>query len=125
MKGRTENFTGDVWLDVVAKGEEPSRLRANVVRFAPGARSAWHSHPAGQTLFITDGVGLVQARGGDVVEVRAGDIVDSPPDEWHWHGAAPEHFMTHLALWEAPSVQAEAEIDWGELVTDSEYNPDG
>lgn len=125
MRGRTENFTGDVWLDVVAEGEEPSRLRANVVRFAPGARSAWHSHPAGQTLFITAGVGLVQARGGDVVEVRAGDIVESPPDEWHWHGAAPEHFMTHLALWEAPSVQAEAEIDWGEHVTDSEYNPEG
>lgn len=121
QKGPEENFTGQVWFDTVAMGEAPSRLRVNKVRFAPGARSAWHSHAVGQTLHVTEGVGRVQSRGGDVVELRPGDTVHTPPGEWHWHGAAPEHFMVHLAMWEAPTSDSEPELLWGDHVTDKEY----
>ena len=115
-------FTGDVWFDVIAQGEEPSRMRANTVRFAPCARTAWHSHAVGQTLYVTEGVGLVQARGGEVIEMRPGDVVHTPPGEWHWHGAAPDNFMTHIALWEAPAPDSGVdESTWGEHVTDEEY----
>ena len=97
-------FTGDVWFDVIAAPQpEPSRMRVNAVHFAPCARTAWHSHAVGQTLHVTEGVGLVQARGGEVVVMRPGDTIYTPPGEWHWHGAAPDHFMTHLAMWEAPA----------------------
>jgi quercetin dioxygenase-like cupin family protein len=118
-KGGPDRFTGDVWLDVIAAGEEPSRVRVSIVRFAPGARNAWHAHAVGQTLHVLEGVGRVQSRGGEVVEIRAGDIVETPPGEWHWHGAAPDHFMTHLAIWEAPPDGPESE--WAELVGDAEY----
>jgi quercetin dioxygenase-like cupin family protein len=101
-KGGADVFTGDVWIDVIARGEPPSRVRVNVVRFAPGARNAWHAHAVGQTLHVTEGVGRVQARGGDVLEIRAGDTIRTAPGEWHWHGAAPDRFMSHLAIWEAP-----------------------
>lgn len=121
QKGSAKLFTGEVWFDILAEGEEPSRLRVNKVRFAPGARSAWHSHAVGQTLHVIEGVGRVQSRGGDIVELRPGDTVHTPPGEWHWHGAAPAHFMAHLAMWEAPSSDAEPEIEWGDHVTDSEY----
>ena len=70
------------------------------MRFAPCARTAWHCHAVGQTLHVTDGIGLVQSRGGKVIEIRPSDTIYTPPGEWHWHGAAPEHFMTHLAMWE-------------------------
>jgi len=118
-KAPAERFTGDAWIDVIARGEEPSRIRVNVVRFAPGARNAWHSHAVGQTLHVTEGIGRIQARGGDVVEVRPGDTVHTPPGEWHWHGAAPDHFMTHIAMWESSGDGPETE--WGDLVTDEEY----
>ncbi len=118
-KGPGELFTGDVWFDVIAKGSEPSRMRVNLVRFAPGARSAWHCHAVGQTLHITDGVGLVQARGGDVIEIRPGDTIYTPPGQWHWHGATADDFMCHLAMWEAPAEGAESE--WGDQVSDDEY----
>ncbi len=118
-KGAPDRFTGDVWFDVIARGEGSSRIRVNVVRFAPGARNAWHAHAVGQTLHVTEGVGRVQARGGEVLEVRAGDTVVTAPGEWHWHGAAPDRFMTHLAIWEALFDGAESE--WGEQVTDGEY----
>jgi quercetin dioxygenase-like cupin family protein len=97
-KGPAEWFTGDVWIDGIVRGEEPSRVRVSAVRFTPSARTAWHSHAVGQTLYVTEGRGLVQSRGGDVAEIRAGDIVYTPADEWHWHGAAPDHFMTHLSM---------------------------
>ncbi len=97
----------------------PRRVRVNVVRFAPGARNGWHAHAVGQTLHVTEGVGRVQARGGEVLEIRAGDTIQTPPGEWHWHGAAPDHFMTHLAIWEAPADGPESE--WGPQVTDAEY----
>jgi quercetin dioxygenase-like cupin family protein len=119
-KGPAERFTGDVWVDVIARGEGPSRIRVNAVRFTPGARNAWHRHAVGQTLHVTEGVGRVQARGGEILEIRAGDTIHTPPGEWHWHGAAPDHFMTHLAMWEAPAG-SEPEAEWGEQVTDEEY----
>jgi quercetin dioxygenase-like cupin family protein len=119
VKAPAETFTGDVWLDVIARGEEPSRVRVSVVRFAPGARNAWHAHAVGQTLHVTEGLGRVQSRSGEVIEIRPGDTIYTPPDEWHWHGAAPDHFMTHLAIWEAPAEGAESE--WGEQVTNAEY----
>ena len=121
VKNPPEQFTGDVWFDVIAAPQpDPSRMRVNAVHFAPCARTAWHSHAVGQTLHVTEGVGLVQARGGEVTEIRPGDTIYTPPGEWHWHGAAPDHFMTHLAMWEAPAEGAESE--WGDLVTDEEYN---
>lgn len=118
-RGRRDMFVGDVWIDNITQARPPSRVRVNVVRFAPGARNAWHAHAVGQTIHVTDGVGRIQARGGDVLEVRAGDTVHSPPGEWHWHGAAPDHFLTHLAIWEAPAEGEESE--WGEQVSDDEY----
>ncbi len=102
-KGPAEMFTGDVWYDVIARGQEPSRIRVNIVRFAPGARNAWHAHAVGQTLHVTEGRGLIQSRGGEVVEIRPGQTIYTPPGEWHWHGAAPDHFMSHLAMWEGPT----------------------
>jgi quercetin dioxygenase-like cupin family protein len=118
-KGSSELFTGDVWYDVIVRGEGASRVRVNVVRFAPGARNAWHAHAGGQTLHVTEGLGRVQARGGEVLEIRPGDTIVTPPGEWHWHGAAPGHFMTHLAIWEAPAEGPE--IEWGAQITDAEY----
>ena len=118
-RASAETFTGDAWYDVLVRGEAPSRIRVSVVRFAPGARNAWHAHAMGQTLHVTEGVGRVQARGGSGVEVHAGDTVMTPPGEWHWHGAAPDRFMTHLAMWEAPIEGAET--TWGDKVTDAEY----
>lgn len=121
-KGPAEWFTGDVWIDSIARGAEPSRVRVSVVHFSPSARTAWHSHALGQTLYVTEGRGLVQSRGSDITEIRPGDIVYTPADEAHWHGAAPEHFMTHLSITEAPDPEdPEPEADWGEHVTDSEY----
>ena len=119
VKAPAETFTGDAWIDVIAKGEEPSRIRVSVVRFAPGARNAWHAHSFGQTVHVTDGIGRMQARGGRIVEVHPGDTIHTPPGEWHWHGAAPDRFMTHIAMWEAP--QAGPETEWAEQVSDAEY----
>jgi len=122
-KAPAERFTGDAWLDVIVRGEAPSRIRVSVVRFAPGARNGWHSHAVGQTLHVTEGVGRTQARGGEILEVRAGDTIYTPPGEWHWHGAAPDRFMTHLAIFEAPADGDETE--WAALVTDAEYEGTG
>ena len=118
-KAGQDRFVGDAWLDVIVRGAEPSRVRVSMVRFAPGARNAWHAHAVGQTVHVTEGVGRMQARGGELLALRAGDTVYTPPGEWHWHGAAPAHFMTHLAIWEAPADGEESE--WGDQVTDAEY----
>jgi quercetin dioxygenase-like cupin family protein len=120
VKAPAETFTGDAWYDVIAKGEPPSRMRVSVVRFAPGARNAWHRHAVGQTLHVTDGRGLIQARGGEVIAIRPGNTVWTRPGEWHWHGAAANDFMTHIAMWEAPG-DGSPETEWGDLVTDEEY----
>lgn len=110
-----EWFTGDAWTDVLYRGEGESRARLNTVRFAPGARTAWHSHSLGQTLYIVEGIALIQARGGEIIEARPGDVIYTPPGEQHWHGASPDRFMTHLALWEGDDTA------WAEKVTDAEY----
>ncbi|MFI6693045.1 cupin domain-containing protein [Streptomyces sp. NPDC050433] len=120
-KGPAERFTGDVWVDMITEGVATSRLRTGVVRFAPCARTAWHRHAVGQTLHVTEGIGLVQARGGEVMVMRPGDTVHTPPGEWHWHGAAPDHFMTHLALSETTGDPGVPDVEWGEHVTDVEY----
>ena len=120
-KGTPDRFIGDVWVDRIAGGEPDSHIRVNVVRFAPGARNAWHAHAVGQTLHVTEGIGRVQAAGAEIHEIRAGDTIYTPPGEWHWHGAAPDHFMTHLAIWETP-VDGSAESEWGAHVPDQEYD---
>jgi len=112
VKGPAEWFTGDVWFDVIARSET---ARVNAVRFAPCARTAWHSHANGQTLHVTDGVGLIHSRGGEVQVIRPGDVIWTPPGEEHWHGAAPDRFMVHTAIWEGD------ETTWGDLVTEAEY----
>jgi len=119
VKAPSERFIGDAWFDVLARGEGESRIRVNLVRFAPGSRNAWHAHALGQTLHVTDGLGLVQARGGPILEIRPGDTIHTPAGEWHWHGAAPDRFMTHLAMWEAPAEGEETA--WGDQVSDAEY----
>ena len=121
-KGPAEWFTGDVWIDGIARGQEPSRVRVSAVRFTPSARTAWHSHAVGQTLYVSEGRGFVQSRGGNVVEIRPGDIIYTPADEWHWHGAAPGHFMSHLSITEAFPGDERPEAVWGQHVTDDEYN---
>ena len=120
-KGPSEWFTGEVWIDTIARGEPPSRIRVLAVRFSPGARSAWHSHVLGQTLYVTEGRGQVQARGEEVTTVGPGDVVYTPPDQWHWHGAAPDHFMSHLSMTEGVEGSERPETEWGALVTDAEY----
>lgn len=113
-KGPAETFTGDVWLDAIYVGEEPSSARVNVVRFSPGAHTAWHSHALGQTLFVIDGLGLVQKKGDEIVTLHPGDVVRAPANEEHWHGADPDHFMSHFSI-------AEGDTNWGAHVTDAEY----
>lgn len=121
-KGPAQMFTGEVHFDVIAAGEAPSRLRVNTVRFAPGAHTAWHRHANGQTLHVTDGVGYVQARGGELIEMRPGDTVHTPPGEWHWHGATPTDLMVHLAMWESLAEgQDGPETEWGEHLAEGEY----
>ena len=114
-------FTGDVYVTPIYNGQEPSRMTVALVRFTPGARSNWHSHAVGQTLHVTEGVGLVGTRDGHVVRVRAGDTVACPPDEEHWHGAAADTFMSHLAMLEnLPAGQDPT--TWLEPVTAAAYD---
>ena len=120
-KGPVGRFTGDVWLDSIANGVEPSRVRVNKVRFAPGARTAWHCHALGQTLYVVDGAGRAQTRDADIIALRPGEIVYTPPDEWHWHSAEPDHFMTHLSITEGVGDAGRPESVWATLVTDEEY----
>jgi quercetin dioxygenase-like cupin family protein len=117
--GPAEWFTGAVYIDAVAAPTEASRLSASCVRFTPGARTAWHTHPHGQTIFVLDGVGLCQRRGGPVEVIRPGDRVFFEPGEDHWHGAAATRFMTHLALVHVDEAGTTA--TWGDHVTDGEY----
>ena len=118
-KGPDAWFTGDVYIDAVAAAPAPARVQANLVHFTPGARTAWHTHPLGQTIFVTEGVGLCQRRGGPIEVIRAGDRVLFAPDEDHWHGAAPNRFMAHLALNEIDHDHVAA--NWGDKVSDEEY----
>ena len=120
-KGAAERFTGDVWVDMIPDDLEPSRFRVGLVRFSPSAHTAWHRHARGQTLYVTEGVGLVQTRGEAVMVMHEGDTVYTPSGEWHWHGSASTSFMTHLAMSETSSDPAVPDVEWGEHVTDSEY----
>ena len=116
MTGPDDWFTGDVFIDPVASNQGPSAFNLASVHFTPCAHTAWHRHGLGQTLYITEGVGYVQARGGPLITIRPGDVIVTPPGEWHWHGATPDAFMTHLAL-------SEGEVEWGDHLTDDEYPP--
>jgi quercetin dioxygenase-like cupin family protein len=117
-EGPAEYFTGAVLIDPLYEAPEPARVRAASVTFKSGARTAWHTHPLGQTLIIVSGVGLVQHDGGPIQEVGPGDVVWFPPGEKHWHGAAPDTAMTHIAIQEALDGRA---VEWLEHVNDEEY----
>src|SRR5579871_3339667 len=119
-KGPADWFTGTVRIDPLFPVHAPARAAGNAVTFEPGARTAWHTHPLGQTLIITAGAGRVQRRGGPIEEVRPGDVVRFDPGEKHWHGAGPATAMTHIAIQESLDGKA---VEWLEKVTDAEYNP--
>jgi quercetin dioxygenase-like cupin family protein len=118
--GPSEWFSGTVFIDAVAASSEGSRLSASSVHFTPGAHTAWHTHPNGQTIWVTEGVGLCQRRGGPVEVIRPGDRVFFEPGEDHWHGATPNRFMTHLAMHEVDD-EGNA-VTWGDHLTDEEYD---
>ena len=118
VKGPADWFTGTVRIDAPFKGTEPARISGAIVTFEPGARTAWHTHPLGQTLIVTAGYGRVQRKGGPIEEIRPGDIVWFPPGEKHWHGASPTTAMTHIAIAEMLDGKV---VEWLEKVTDEEY----
>jgi quercetin dioxygenase-like cupin family protein len=117
--GPQDWFTGAVFIDPIATPSEPSRVGAASVHFTPGARTAWHTHPFGQTIYVTEGVGLCQQRGGPVEIIRSGDCIHFEPGEDHWHGASPSRFMTHIAIQEADDQGSP--VTWGQHVTEAEY----
>jgi quercetin dioxygenase-like cupin family protein len=117
--GPADWFTGAVFVDLVAAPPSPSRLMAASVHFTPGARTAWHTHPNGQTIYVTEGIGRCQHEGGPIEVIRPGDRVFFEPGETHWHGAAPNRLMTHIAMQEADD--SGSPVTWGEHVTDEEY----
>jgi quercetin dioxygenase-like cupin family protein len=119
VRGPQDWFTGSVYIDQVAAPSNESRVSANNVHFTPGARTRWHTHPLGQTIWVTEGVGLAQRRGGSVEVIRPGDRVFFEPGEVHWHGAARNRFMVHLAILQVDDEGNAA--TWGEPVTDEEY----
>jgi quercetin dioxygenase-like cupin family protein len=117
--GPSEWFTGAVYIDPVAVPSSASRLSASSVHFTPGARTAWHTHPRGQTIYVLEGIGLAQRRGDPIAVIRPGDRVFFEPGEEHWHGAAPTRLMTHLAMLQVDDEGTSA--TWGDHVTDEEY----
>lgn len=116
--GPADYFTGEVRHEPLISAPEPARVAASRVTFQPGARTAWHTHPLGQTLVVIEGVGRCQKMGGPIDEIRAGDVVWIPPGEKHWHGAGPDTAMTHIAIQEKENGSA---VTWMEHVTDTEY----
>lgn len=117
-KGKADWFTGTVWQDPIVEAPDPARVRALRVAFEPGARTHWHTHPLGQALHVVAGVGRVQKDGGPVQEIKPGDTVWIEPGEKHWHGAAPETAMVHIAIQEAINGSP---VDWLEPVSDADY----
>ena len=117
-EANSDYFTGDVSMQPVITAPDPARLRGVSVTFQPGARTAWHTHPLGQTLIVTSGRGLAQVEGGPIQQFSEGDVVWFEPGEKHWHGAAPDKAMTHIALQEAQDGNA---VTWLEHVTDAQY----
>lgn len=118
IKGPADWFTGTVRIDPLFQAEPPGQAAGAAVTFEPGARTAWHTHPAGQTLIVTAGLGRVQRAGGPIEEIRSGDVVWFPAGEKHWHGAAPEVAMTHIAIQEAVAGEV---VTWLEPVSDADY----
>lgn len=118
QKGSAEYFTGAVRIDSRFQGKAPARVGGGIVTFEPGARTAWHTHPLGQTLIVTAGCGWVQVEGGPKEEIRPGDVVWFPPGEKHWHGATATTAMSHIAIAEALGGKT---VDWMEQVTDEQY----
>src|SRR2546423_9443047 len=114
VKGPADWFSGDVWIDGIAEPQGASQLNVAAVHFTPGARTAWHAHEGGQTLYVTEGRGVVQSRGEESVEIRPGDVLHTPDGQEHWHGAARDHFMTHISITQGPAT-------WGDHVTDADY----
>ena len=121
-QGPADWFTGTVYMDAVAEPAGSSRVSASNVHFMPGARTAWHTHPHGQTIFVLEGAGLAQHRGGPVEAIRPGDRVFFEPGEEHWHGAAPNRLMTHLAMMHVDDDGTA--VTWGDHVSDEEYGAD-
>jgi len=117
-RGPEKSFTGVVWQDPIIAAPEPALLMSNVVFFEPGARTAWHTHPMGQTLYVTAGTGRMQTWGGPIEEIRAGDVIWIPPGEKHWHGAGPQTMMTHISMQEGHDGNV---VEWLEHVTDEQY----
>jgi quercetin dioxygenase-like cupin family protein len=117
-EGNPDWFTGSVRVDPLMQAPAPARLHATLVTFEPGARTAWHTHPLGQTLFVTAGCGWAQKEGGPVQEIKPGDVVWFPPGEKHWHGATATTGMSHIALQESLDGRA---VDWLEQVSESDY----
>lgn len=117
-KGSPEYFTGTVRIDPVFSPPEPARVAMALVTFEPGARTAWHTHPLGQTLIVTTGCGRAQREGGPIEEIRPGDVVFFPPGEKHWHGAGPTTAMSHYAVQEKLNGSP---VDWMEPVSDADY----
>jgi quercetin dioxygenase-like cupin family protein len=117
--GPSDWFTGAVYIDSIAAPTGGSRLTASSVHFTPGARTAWHTHPNGQTIFVTEGVGLAQRHGGPIEIIRPGDRVFFEPGEDHWHGATPTRFMTHIAMLEVDDQGNNA--TWGDHVNEEDY----
>ena len=118
-RGPAEWVTGEVYIDTIAAAGDGSRVSASNVHFTPGARTAWHTHPNGQTIWVTEGVGLCQRRGGPIEVIRPGDRVFFEPKEEHWHGAVASRFMAHIAMLEVDEAGSPAV--WGEHVSDEEY----
>lgn len=119
-QGPKDWFTGTVFIDPLRDADKQSAVGCAHVRFMPGARTAWHKHPHGQTLYVTDGIGYVCRRGGETETIRPGDVVYIEPDEEHWHGATSERFMSHVAIQEADETGSP--VTWLEHVTDEEYS---
>ena len=117
-RGPAEYFTGQVRLDPLYTAQPPARVACASVTFEPGARTAWHTHPLGQTLVVTAGMGWTQCEGGPIVEIRAGDVIWCPPNHRHWHGATPTTAMTHIAIQEAIDGKF---VEWMEHVADEQY----
>jgi len=117
-KGPAEHFTGAVRVDRLFDAPDPARIRSAHVTFAPGARTAWHTHPLGQTLIVTAGCGWAQREGGPVEEIRSGDVVWFPPGEKHWHGATPTTALTHIAIQEQLDGKV---VEWMEKVSEEQY----
>lgn len=121
VRGRSDRFTGDVWVDTIARPQPPGYATVALVRFAPGARTARHVHRHGQTLHITQGTAVVHTRDGRTIIAGPGQSVHTPPGEWHWHGAADDSFMEHLAVSTLAPSEKDSAVEWAEHITAEEY----